>query len=180
MSRLLTSLLVMLLGVWPVRSGARAGSLRPRIGRRFPSRRGTDEAQEPIEAPDRARARTFGVHHWPGHVAFSAGERRTVVRGRWRLTVDPVQRAQPLGAAGVLSLDAAYPEVWETQLEALLTLQVPGARLAIVGADADGWRVLEVRAPTTPETVVQMDGTAIARLFDATVGEMRVELRVTA
>jgi hypothetical protein len=178
MPRLLTSLLVMLLGAWPARPPAGSAAPGPRRGRRLPSRLGADDAQDPVEAPERARARTLGVHHWPGEVVFCAGERRTVVDGRWHLTLDPAQRAQRLGAAGGLSLDPERPEVWETQLEALLTLQVPGTRLRVARANAHGWELLEVRAPTQPETVVQLDRAAVAGVLDGDPIDVTVELRV--
>jgi hypothetical protein len=180
MPRLLTSLLVMLLGAWPARPAGTLAPPRARRGRRPPSRLGAADAQDPVEAPEKARARTFGAHHWPGELVFTAGERRTVVNGRWRLTIDPAQRAQRLGAAGALALDPGHPEVWETQLEALLTLQVPGARLRVARASARGWDVLEVRAPTQPETVVQLDRDAVGQLFDATPETTHVQLRVFA
>jgi len=178
MPRLLTSLLVMLLGAWPSRPVTGPAAPRARRGRRLPSRLGADDAQDPVEAPQKARARTFGAHHWPGQVVFAAADRRTVVNGRWRLTLDPAQRAQSLGAAGALSLNPEHPEVWETQLEALLTLQVPGARLRVTRANAHGWQLLELRAPTQPETVVHLDRDAVGQLFDASPETMRVELRV--
>ncbi len=180
MPRLLTSLLVMLLGAWPVRPAAGTTAPRGRRGGRLPSRLGLDDAQDPVEAPERARARTLGVHHWPGEAIFAAGARRTVVRGRWRLTLDAAQRAQAVGAAPSLSLDPAYAEAWETQLEALLTLQVPGARLRVAGADPHGWRLLELRAPTRPETVVQLDRAAVAQVLDSEADDVTVELRVHA
>ncbi len=176
MPRLLTSLLVLLLGAWPTRGSGVGAPVRARRGRRLPPKHGASDEQDPIEAPERARARTFGVHHWPGEAIFTAGDRRAVVRGRWRLTLDPMQRAQAFDGAGALSLDPEYPEAWETQLEALLMLQVPGARLRVARADAHGWRVLEVRAPTVPETVVQVDRAGVAQAFGAE--EVRVELRV--
>lgn len=178
MPRLLTSLLVMLLSAWPTRLASRGAMPRARRGRRLPSRIGADEVQDAVEAPERARARTPHEHHWSGEAVFSAGDRRAVVQGRWRLTLDAAQRAQTHKTVAALSLDPAYPEVWETQLEALLTLQVPGARLAVASADAEGWRVLEVRAPTNPETVVQLDRGAVARVLDAPSEAVRVELRV--
>lgn len=176
MSRLLTSLLVLLLGAWPAQRSTHATTVRRR--RRRPSPLGDTDAQEPIEAPDRARARAFTVHHWPGETIFCAGDRRTVVRGRWRLTLDPAHRAQVAGAAGQVSLDPHHPEVWETQLESLLTLRVQGARLQIQSVDSHGWRILEVRAPTNPETVVQLDRAALARLFECDAERMTVEFRV--
>jgi hypothetical protein len=179
MPRLLTSMLVLLLGAWPTRASGASAPVRARRGRRLPSRLGADE-QDPIDAPERARARTFGTHHWPGEAIFTAGDRRTVVRGRWRLTLDPMQRAQAFDGAGALSLDPAYAEAWETQLEALLTLQVPGARLRVAGADANGWRLLELRAPTRPETVVQLDRAAVAQVMDRAIEAVTVELRVHA
>jgi len=178
MPRLLTSLLVLLLGAWPSRTSGAAAPVRARRGRRLPARLGAADEQDPIDAPDRARARTFGTHHWPGDAIFTAGDRRTVVRGRWRLTLDPTQRAQAFDGTGALSLDPAYAEAWATQLESLLTLQVPGARLRVVRADGAGWRELEVRAPTRPETVVRLDQGAVARVFDAEPEAVRVELRV--
>jgi hypothetical protein len=180
MSRLLTSLLVMLLGAWPARPVTRGSAPRARRGRRIPSRLGADDSPDAVEAPARSRARTFGTHSWHGEAIFAAGDRRTVVPGRWRLTLDRSQRAQTLGATAGVSLDADYPEVWETELEKLLTLQVPGARLRVAGADASGWRVLEVRVPTHPETVVQLDRRAVGQLLDADPDAVRVELRVFA
>lgn len=179
MTRFLTSLLVMLLSAWPARPAAHSSTLlRARRGRRLPSPGGVDEVQDAIEAPERARARTPHVHQWRGEVRLSAGDRCEVVRGRWRFTLDPVQRAQTEGLAGVLSLDPSWPEVWETQLESLLTMRIPGARLAVARADMHGWRELELRAPTVPETVVQLDRAAVARVLDADESAVRVELRV--
>jgi hypothetical protein len=80
--------------------------------------------------------------------------------------------------AGQLSLDPTYGEAWETQLEALLTLQVPGARLHVKGADTQGWRLLELRAPTRPETVVHLDGAAVSQILANGAEDTRVELRV--
>jgi len=167
----------MLLGAWPVRPAARATVPRRRRGRRLATPCVGDETPDPIEAPDRARARAFGAHHWPGEAIFTVGERRTVAHGRWRLTLDPSQRAQRL-AGGALALDPSYPEAWRTQLEALLTLQVPGARLAVADADARGWRLLELRAPTRPETVVQVDQSGMSQVFGGAGHVVRVELRV--
>lgn len=178
MPRLLTSLLVLLLGAWPARPAVRGRAARARRGRPLSPTRGASDEQDPIEAPERARVGTGTGHHWPGDVIFTAGERRTVVNGRWRLTLDPWQRAQRFDGAEALSLDPAYPEAWETQLEALLTLQLPGARLQVARADAHGWQVLEVRAPTCPETIVQLDRSAVARVFDAPPDALRMELRV--
>jgi hypothetical protein len=174
MHRLLSSLLVLLLGAWPSRPAAghhRSRSGRPRRGARRP-----DDAQDPVEAPERAL--TQGAHHWPGELVITAGERRRVVHGRWRFTHDPLQRAQAAGVAGRLSLDPAYAEGWETQLEALLTLQVPGARLQVREADTQGCRLLELRAPTRPETVVHLDRAALAQLFGDDAEDTRLELRV--
>lgn len=178
MPRLLSSLLITLLGLWPARPASDAESPRARRGRRLPSRLGANDDQDPVEAPERARTRTLGAHHWPGEVVIHAGERRTVVDGRWRLTLDRAQCATSGAAARPLALDPAHPEVWETELEALLTLQVPGTRLRVAQADDAGWRVLELRAPTTPETVVQLDRAAVGALFDADAETVRVELRV--
>lgn len=175
--RLLSSLLITLLGLWPARAAGETESPRARRGRRLPSKLGANDDQDPVEAPERARSRTLGTHHWPGEVVIHAGERRTVVDGRWRLTLDRAQRATA-AASRPLALDPAHPEVWETELEALLTLQVAGTRLRVAQADGAGWRVLELRAPTTPETVVQLDRAAIGALFDAEAGTVRVELRV--
>ncbi len=180
MTRFLTSLLVMLLSAWPARPAASGTMPRARRGRRLPTRAGVDDAQDAIEAPERARARTPHAHQWTGEVRVWAGERCDVVRGRWRFTVDAAQRAQIEGQAGPLSLDPTFPEVWETQLESLLTLRIPGARLAVARADRKGWRELELRAPTLPETVVQVDRAAVARILDADASSVRVELRVQA
>jgi hypothetical protein len=180
MPRLLTSLLVMLLGTWPARLAAASAPPRARRGRRLLARLGADDAQDPVEAPEQARARTFGAHHWPGALVFTAGERRTVVNGRWRLTVDPTERAQRTSTAAAFVLDPAHPELWQTRLEALLTVQVPGARLRVTRANADGWQWLELRAPTQPETVVQLDREAVAQLVGATPETTNVELRVFA
>ncbi len=174
MHRLLSSLLVLLLGAWPSRSVA--GNSRSRSGRPRRGARSPDDAQDPVESPERAR--THGAHHWPGELVFTAGGRRRVVHGRWRFTHDPLQRAQAAGVAGGLSLDPTHAEGWETQLEALLTLQVPGARLQVIEADTQGCRLLELRAPTRPETVVQLDRGALAHLLDGEAEDTRLELRV--
>jgi hypothetical protein len=175
--RLLSSLLITLLGVWPTRAAAPSAA-RPRRARRLPSRPGPTDDQDPVESPERARARTMDAHQWPGELVVHAGAERTVTSGQWRLTTDPHQRAQPLGAAQRLSLDPAYPEGWATDLEALLTLQHAGARLAVRQADATGWQQLELRAPTRPETVVQLDRAAVAQLFGCAEDALRVELQV--
>lgn len=182
MPRLLTSFFFLLLSALPARPASRGPAARNSRGRRLPSRLGAAEEQDPVEAPDRERARTLGGHQWPGEVVFAAGERRAVVRGRWRLTLDRAQRAQVHASTHVFALDSAHQESWETQLESLLTLQVPGARLQVTHADAEGWRLLELRAPTQPETVVQLDRAAVARAFgtDAQSDAVRVEFRVTS
>jgi hypothetical protein len=174
--RLLRSLLITLLGLWPAHPADGAASPRPRRGRRLPSRLGADEAQDPVEAPDRARARTPDTHHWPGELVIHAGERRTVVDGRWRLTLDRDRRPPDAAPGRPLALDPAHHEVWETELEALLTLAVPGTRLRVAQADGSGWQLLELRAPTQPETVVQLDRAAVGALLGA--DDVRVELRV--
>lgn len=175
MPRLFSSLLITLLGLWPTRPTA---SPRARRGRRLPTRLGPADDQDPVESPERARARTVGGHAWPGEVVVHAGDRRTVTSGQWRLTTDPRERVQPAGSAGRLALDPAHVEAWETELEALATLQVPGARLAVRHADASGWQQLELRAPTRPETVVQLDRGAMAAVFGCVAEALRVELRV--
>ena len=176
--RLLSSLLITLLGLWPVRAATTSDAPRARRGRRLPSRLGANDDQDPVEAPERAR--TLAGHTWPGEVIVHAGAERTVTSGHWRLTLDRAQRAHRGPTARSLALDPAQREVWETELEALLTLQLPGARLAVTQADADGWRELELRAPTHPETVVQLDRAAVAGVFGAEPGTVRVELRVRA
>ncbi len=178
MPRLLTSLLVLLLGAWPARPSAHGAALRNKRGRRRPSRLGDTDTQDPVEAPARARAQTLGVHHWPGETIFSAGDRHSVVRGRWRLTLDPAHRTQAAGAAGRLTLDPGHTEAWQTELEALLTLQVSGARLRVACADTHGWQLLEVRAPTNPETVVLLDRAAVARVFDCESDRLQVAFRI--
>jgi hypothetical protein len=176
--RLLSSLLITLLGLWPARASTGADTPRVRRGRRLPSRLGANDDQDPVEAPERAR--TLVGHTWPGEVIVHAGGHRTVTSGQWRLTLDRAQRAYAGAPTRALTLDAAQREVWETELEALLTLQVPGARLAVTQADADGWRELELRAPTRPETVVQLDRAAVAGVFGAEPDTVRLELRVRA
>ena len=101
-----------------------------------------------------------------------------MVHGRWRLTLSPAERAQGARADRTLALDPARAESWSTQLEALLTLQVPGARLRVAQADGDGWQLLEVRAPTQPETVVQVDRASLGRLLGAPDDTARLEMRV--
>ena len=122
MPRLLTSLLVLLLGAWP--APATASPSRMRRARRRPSRLGADEDQDVVEAPERAR--TPHVHRWAGEAVFRSGDREAVVPGRWSLTLDATQRAQAIGPIRPVTLDPSYPEAWETQLESLLMLQVPG------------------------------------------------------
>ncbi len=174
MPRLITSLLVLMLGAWPTRA-TRTSSRKRRVGLR-PS--GANDEQDPVESPDRARARTRDVHHWPGEIVYTTRDRRTEVHGRWHLSFDASQRAQRVGTAGTLALDPTHAEAWETQLEALLMLDVPGARVQVVRGNPHGWQLLELRAPTQPETVVQLDRSAVAQLLDTTVDQMRVELRV--
>ncbi len=184
MPRLLSSLLIFALSVWPSRQLARSSTPRARRGRGLPLRAGVDELQDAIEAPERARATS--PHQWTGEVRFAVGERREVVQGRWRLTLDPMQRAQRANeweserTTHEMSLDPTYFEAWQTQLEALLTLQTPGARLAVAAADAQGWRMLELRASTRPETIVQLDRSAVAQVLDAKPEAVTVELRVNA
>ncbi len=178
MPRLLTSLLVLLLSAWPPRLTLRSAGQRARGGRLRPSPLGVDDVQDAVQASARARARALHEHQWAGEARFSVGQEINVVRGRWRLTLSQAQRAHTASAPFALSLDPAIPEVWETELAALLTLQTPGARLAVARADAHGWRELELRAPTRPETVVQLDRAAVARVLDADADSVRVELRV--
>ncbi len=177
--RLLTSLLVVLLRLLPARGGATPSAPRARRAPRSPSHRGPDDDQVPVEAQARARVRTLAGHRWRGEIVFEAGPRRTVASGEWRLA-----HGWPLGAlvrhGPAPRLDPAVPEALAAELEALLTLQVPGARLSVTHADGDGWRRLEVRVPTSPETVVQLDRAAVAGVFGCAPGTVRVALRVLA
>lgn len=176
MPRLLTPLLALLLGVWPARLTGRGGVLLRGRGRRLHAPGEADDAQDPVETPERARARVGNPHHWPGEVVFTTPERRLALRGRWRLAGPSSEGVSWHRATSAPPLDPDYPEAWETQLESLLTLQSPGARLQVISADTQGWREIELRAPTQPETVVQLDRAAVAKILDA--ADVRVELRV--
>ena len=178
MPRFFSSLLLTLLGLWSGRPSDALDAPRARRGRRLPSKLGANDDQDPVEAPERARTRV--AHTWPGEVIVHAGDQRLVTTGQWRLTLDPTERAYASTSSRTLTLNPAQREVWETELEALLTLQLPGARLAITQADATGWQQLEMRAPTQPETVVQLDRAGIASVFGVAPDSVRVEWRVRA
>lgn len=180
MPRLFSPLLILLLKLWPVRSVTRARSLlaaRPRGGRPGDADPAADRA---LEAQARSRARNTARHQWAGEVVITAGARRTVVPGVWSFSDDPRHRARPLGGVPALTLDALDSELWTAQLIRLLTLQERGARLRVARADALGWETLEVRAPTSPETVVEVDRLAVARLLGSEVDEAQVDFRVFA
>ena len=51
-------------------------------------------------------------------------------------------------------------------------------RLQVTRANENGWNVLELRAPTFPETVVQLDRAAVAQVMDCAPHELQIELRV--
>jgi hypothetical protein len=176
--RLLSSLLVTLLGLWPGRPADALDAPRTRRGRRLPSKLGANDEQDPVEAPERARTRV--AHTWPGEVIVHAGAQRLVTQGQWRLTLHPAERASAHTPSRAPALDPTQREAWETELEALLTLAVPGARLAITHADANGWQQLELRAPTCPETVVQLDRAGLASVLGVAPDAVRVEWRVRA
>ena len=168
-----------MLGLWPSRDAA-SPPPRARRARRRPSRLGADDDQAPVEAPDRARRRSTVVHHWPGEIVFEAGTRRAVARGEWRLTLGPTHRQVTERAPVPPALDPARPERMAAELESLLTLQLPGTRLSVTHVDDEGWRELELRLPSQPETVVQLDRAAVARVFGGTPDTVRVTMHVRA
>ncbi len=178
MPRLLSPLLVLLLKLWPVRTAARPRSLlaaRPRGGLIPEVDPAADRA---LEALARSRARTTASHRWAGEVLITAGNRRTAVPGIWSFSHDPRHRARTLGDTPGLVLDPLDTAGWATQLTRLLTLQERGARLRVARADAAGWQTLEVRAPTSPETIVEVDRAAVDHLLGGDAQAVDVSFRV--
>lgn len=115
--------------------------------------------QRIAEAPPRA---------WDGHVHIQSEAGDLHVPGRWHLDLPGAGRPLVRDARTAQPLPQHNdPHAWRAYLVQLLTMQIPGAQLRVHTASANAWQSLEVAAPTTPISVVQIDREGLEALLGA-------------
>jgi hypothetical protein len=169
MLRLISSVLVMLLG---------AASVRPRWRQRVDDDGAADRALEAMERP-RARARVM-QWSWPGSVELVHDTHTVEVPGTWTFDAAPFYRREA-ETTSAMYVTAPLPDVsddgaaWAARMRRVLSLQELGTRLRVGEVNASGWQTLEIAVPTRPPTVVEVDRDALGSLLD---GAVAVRLKI--
>lgn len=170
MLRLISSLLVMLLGSAATPRGVRhRAAPRPRMRRPHGDAPGGDA----LEVTERPRARALRTQwRFPGAVVLEYNTKTVPVPGTWILGQMPFHdpfRVRGSHPAADLPDPLIDPVAWSVQLRTILSLQEPRTHLRIGSVDERGWRVLEIARDTQPPSIVHVDRSAFNDLMGSDV-----------
>ncbi|WP_461412740.1 hypothetical protein [Gemmatimonas sp.] len=113
---------------------------------------------------------------WDGHVHIRCEAGDLQIPGRWHLDVPGTGRPLVRDASTAQPLPPHHDQsAWRAYLVRLLTMQIPGVQLRVRSASGNTWTSLEVAAPTTPMSVVQIDRKGLVELLGAGA---RISLKV--